>query len=138
MAPKREEKATGKLVQEVPKEDKITELQVPRLVQFPGIADRLAPGLSKVDVEFNFRLPARSQPWQTGYSFQLLDEEFNFWLPVYYSSATLRATAASLDLCNPPLAAQVIRRVGGGLLSQRTPLKRPQAIYHCHLQGRLL
>ena len=114
MAPKGEEETTGELVQEVPKEDEITELQVPRLVQFPGIADRLALGLSKADVEFNFRLP------------------------VCYSSATLCATAASLDLCTPPLSAQKIRRVGGGLLSQHKPLKRPQATLCGHLQGQLL
>ena len=46
------------------------------------------------------------------------ETEFNFWLPVYYSSAALHATAASLDLRTPPLSAQKIRRVGGGLLSQ--------------------
>ena len=78
MAPKGEEETTGELVQEVPKEDEITELQVPRLVQFPGIADRLTTGLSKADVEFNFRLPARSQPQQTGWRFQLPDGVFNF------------------------------------------------------------
>ena len=76
---------------------------------------------------FPGQLTARSQPRQGGKGFQLPDEEFNFWLPVYYSSTTLRATAASLDLCTPPLSAQKIRRVGGGLLSQCTPLKRPQA-----------
>ena len=38
MAPKREEKATGKLVEEVPKEDEITEVQVPRLVTGPPTA----------------------------------------------------------------------------------------------------
>ena len=108
MAPKREEKATGKLVQEVPKEDKITEVQVLRLVTGPPTATAK------------------------------LDEEFNFWLLVYYSSTTLRATAASLDLRTLPLSAQKIRRVGGGLLSQHTPLKRPQATYRGHLQGRLL
>ena len=96
MAPKGEEETTGELVKESPQDLEFTEVQVLRLVQFPGTADRLAPGLSKADVEFNFRIP------------------------VCYSSATLRATAASLDLRTPPLAVQVIRRVGGGLLSQRT------------------
>ena len=104
MAPKRVEDSTGELVEDDPQDLEITEVQVPRLVQFPGTADCLAPGLSKADVEFNFRLP------------------------VCYSSATLCATAASLDLCTLPLAVQVNRRVGGGLLSQGTPLKRPQAI----------
>ena len=38
MAPKRVEETTGELVQEIPKEDEITEVQVPRLVQLPGTA----------------------------------------------------------------------------------------------------
>ena len=45
---------------------------------------------------------------------------------------------ASQDLLTLQLAVQVNRRVGGGLLSQRTPLKRPQAIYLTTLRGLLL
>ena len=77
--------------------------QVPWLVQLPGTAH------SPVTAS------ARRKRFST-----------SGWL-VCYSSATLHATAASLDLHTPPLAAQKIRRAGGGLLSQHTPLKRPQA-----------
>ena len=51
----------GELVQEVPQEDEITEVQAPRLVQLPRTADRLTLGLSKADEVFNFRL-AGMQP----------------------------------------------------------------------------
>ena len=37
--------STGELVQEIPQESKITELQVPPLVQVPATADRLALSL---------------------------------------------------------------------------------------------
>ena len=46
----------GELVKESPQDLEITEVQVPRLVQFPGTADRLALGLSKPDEVFNFWL----------------------------------------------------------------------------------
>ena len=59
--PKRVENTTGELVEESSQDSKFTEVQVPRLVQFPGTADRLALGLSKADEEFNFRL-ASVQP----------------------------------------------------------------------------
>ena len=72
MASKREEKTIGELVQESPQEDEITELQVPRLVQFPGIAEP-AHSHSKPDEDFN----SRSQ--LTGKGFQLPEGEFNFW-----------------------------------------------------------
>ena len=64
MAPKGEEKAMDELVQESPQEDEITELQVPRLVQFPGTAEP-AHSHSKPDEVFNF--------WsrQSGNGFQL-------------------------------------------------------------------
>ena len=46
----------GELVQEIPQEDEITEVQVPRLVQLPGTADRPAHSLGKAEKVFNFRL----------------------------------------------------------------------------------
>ena len=95
MAPKRVEDSTGELVEESPQDLEITEVQVPRLVQFPGTADRLAPGLSKADVEFNFWLPARSQPRQTGWGFQLLVSAKRKW------NSTFRLAA-----CNPSVLQQ--------------------------------
>ena len=61
MVPKRVEDSTGELVKESPQDLDITEVQVPRLVQLPGTADRPALSHGKVDVEFNFRL-ASVQP----------------------------------------------------------------------------
>ena len=126
------EKTTGKLVQESPQDLEIIEVQVPKLVQFPGTADRLALGLSKPDEVFNFWLTGllTASPKRKGIS-------TSGW-PACYTSATLRATAASLDLRTQQLAVQENRRVGGGLLSQCTPLKRPQAIYRQQLRGQLL
>ena len=51
----------GELVEESSQEDNITEVQVPRLVQLPGTADRPALSHGKVETEFNFRL-ASVQP----------------------------------------------------------------------------
>ena len=53
MAPKREEKTTGELVQEIFKEDKIAEVQVPWLVQLPGTAEPVH-SLGKPERVFNF------------------------------------------------------------------------------------
>ena len=50
MAPKRVEDSTDELVEDDPQEFEITE------VQFPGIADGIALGLSKPDDDFNFRM----------------------------------------------------------------------------------
>ena len=52
MAPKREEKTTGELVQEVPEEDEIAEIIE---VQFPGTPDLRAHSLGKAEMDFNSR-----------------------------------------------------------------------------------
>ena len=69
MAPKRVEKTTGELVKEIPKEDEIVEVQVPRLVPLShGQADIVfnfrmgisTLGLSKPDEVFNFPVGQRA------------------------------------------------------------------------------
>ena len=96
-------------MQEISQDLESTELQVPRPVQLPGTADWPAHSLGEAETDFNFRLP------------------------VCYSSATLRATAASLDLRTLPLPVRVIRRVGGGLLSQHL-LRDLKLTYHRQLR----
>ena len=93
MAPKREEKPTGKLVPEVPKEDKIIESAISR--------DTLL---------------ARSQPRQTGWSFQLSVSANRIWISTFpvgqrattacYTSATQRQHWRLSINHTPLLAAQ--------------------------------
>ena len=120
MAPKRLGKTTGKLVQEIPKEDDITEVQVPRLVQFPGTADRLALGLSKPDEVFNF--------WLTGLLTALAKWK---WISTFRLAAVQpqRGTPAPPRLQQllhsinhtPPLAVQLNGCACEGLCSGKSP-----------------
>ena len=56
MAPKRVEDSTGEVEHKTSQDSNNAELQVPRLVQLPGTADRPALSHGKAELDFNFRL----------------------------------------------------------------------------------